>query len=78
MYLGGETVAVNVVDSTPRALPSGPGHAHPLCPHFWIPHLSQPAPEHSPLGRSQLHQVSWRTELGLKLLSKTAVGFLGP
>lgn len=46
VYLGGETVAMNVADSA-RALPCESGHTHPLGPHFRIPHLLQPAPEHT-------------------------------
>lgn len=42
VYLGGETVAMNVADLTAQALPCEPAHAHPLCPHFLIPPTSPP------------------------------------
>lgn len=40
---------------TAQALPCESGHAHPLGPHFWIPHLPQTAPEHTVLWVT----VSW-------------------
>ena len=56
-------------------------HPSPLSPLLHstpIPTRPHPGRTHTPPGHSLLNHVPRKTELGLKLISKTAVGFLGP